>query len=79
MVAEVPLVLEPQEACIVSVQSKGLIKEIGAQRLEGMDHRQQLQEVLWVQPLGRRQLVQFIRDRVAHASVVGLLQNGRDS
>ncbi len=65
--------------CIVSVQSKGLVKEIGVQRLEGMDHCQQLQEVLLVQPLGLSQLTRFERDRVVRASVVGLLQNGRDS
>ncbi len=61
------------------MQSKGLVKEIGAQRLEGMDHCQQLQEVLQVQPLGRSQLAPFERDRVVLASVIGLLQNGRDS
>ncbi len=74
-----PLFLKPQETCIVSVQGKGLVKEIGAQRLEGMDHRQQLQEVLRVQPLGRRKLARLESDRVVRARVVGLLQKGRDS
>ncbi len=67
MVAEVLLVLEPQETCIVSVQSKGLVKEIGAQHLEGMDHRQQLQEMQLVQPLGRRQLARLEHDWVVCA------------
>jgi hypothetical protein len=45
IVAEVPLLLEPQQAGIISVQLEGLVEQVGAERLQSMDHRQQLQEV----------------------------------
>jgi hypothetical protein len=45
IVAKVPLLLEPQQACIVHVQLEGLVKQVGSERLQSMDNRQLLQKM----------------------------------
>jgi hypothetical protein len=78
VVTELPvlLFLEPQETCVVSVQSKGFVKEMRAQCFESMDHCQQLQKVQWV---WLRQLARLESSRMVRAIVVRLLQNGGES
>mmetsp|Transcript_41212 Transcript_41212/g.86035 ORF Transcript_41212/g.86035 Transcript_41212/m.86035 type:complete len:359 (+) Transcript_41212:543-1619(+) len=77
IVAEVPLLLKPQQACIVRVQLEGLVEQVRTERLQGMDHRQQLQEVGGVQTLRLGKLARLEGDGVERAGVVGLLQDGR--
>ena len=45
VVADVALLLQPLETCVVGVQVEGLVEEIGPQRLERVDHGQELEQV----------------------------------
>jgi hypothetical protein len=46
VVTDVQLLVQPLDAGIVRVEREGLVKDLRAKRLQGVDHSQQLQEVL---------------------------------
>ena len=51
MMTDVALLQQPLQAGIVHVQFGGLLEEVGPQRFEHVQHRQQLQQMGWVRAL----------------------------
>jgi hypothetical protein len=84
----VPFGAEPRDCLVVRAKRKvgsdaGRARGPTAQKVvakdpQGMDDRQQLEDVSWICLLCRREFAAFVGDRVVMAVVVGLRQDRRD-
>ena len=82
-----PVRLEPRDRLVVGPQFKirpaprrpgrPAAEQVVSEHPQGVDHRQQLQDVRRAVPLGRRQLATLVRHRMLPALVVWLRQDSR--